>query len=124
MELSEMIMRIVYLAFLYVLLMAGLQYSTPLRGASLMTISFFGAVLVLYASFGTVYDFLLNNELIFQLRLSNSDDEDNDDDNNANNTKSSKTNITNELNVNNVKNTSESNVLNHSHKYIEDKVFK
>ena len=121
MELSEMIMRIVYLSFLYVVLMAGLQFSTPLRGVPLITVSFFGAVLVLYVTFGAVYDFLLNNELIFQLKLSNSEDENDDD--NANSAKSSKTNITNELNVNNVKNTSESNVLNHSHKYIEDKVF-
>ena len=119
MELSEIIMRCLYLVVLFVSLNALLRASTSLSGNSLLTISFFGAVLILYSTFEYVYDFLLNNELIFQIK--NSDDEDTEEEEEELN--SSNTEITNELNIDNVKHVYDSNKLNHTHKYLVNKVF-
>ena len=121
MELSEIIMRCLYLVVLFLLLNAVLRASTPLSGNTLLTISFFGAVLILYATFEYVYEFLLNNELIFQIK--NSEKEEEDDENNNQQLNSSTTEITNELNVDNKKNVYDSNKVNHTHKYLVNKVF-
>ena len=121
MELSEIIMRCLYLVVLFLLLNAVLRATTPLLGNALLSISFFGAVLILYATFDYVYDFLLNNELIFQIKNSQEDEE--DDQNNNQQLGSSTTEITNELNVDNKKNVYDSNKVNHTHKYIVNKVF-
>ena len=119
MELSEIIMRCLYLVVLFLVLNAVLRATTPLSGNTLLTISFFGAVLILYATFEYVYDFLLNNELIFQIK--NSEKEEDEDNNQKLN--SSTTEITNELNVDNKKNVYDSNKVNHTHKYLVNKVF-
>ena len=119
MELSEIIMRCLYLVVLFLLLNAVLRATTPLLGNALLSISFCGAVLILYATFDYVYDFLLNNELIFQIK--NSQEE--EDQNNNQQLGSSTTEITNELNVDNKKNVYDSNKVNHTHKYIVNKVF-
>ena len=50
MELSEIIMRFLYLVVLFITLNSILRMTTPLLGNSLLSISLFGAVLILYAT--------------------------------------------------------------------------
>ena len=119
MELSEIIMRVLYLVVLFITLNSLLRMTTPLSGNPLLIISFFGAVLILYATFNYVYDFLLNNELIFQIKDTSSDEESSS----SNDTKATNTNIHNEMNINNKQNEINSTNVNHSHKYILNKVF-
>lgn len=125
MELVEIIMRVIYLVFLYALLFLVLKYNTNLFGNALQALSFFGAVLVLYITFPYVYEFLLNNELIFQLKLSSQKDaeevEEQSDDNIGDG--ATNTTINNKLNVSNERNEINSNVSDHTHKFIVDKVF-
>jgi hypothetical protein len=120
MELSEIIMRFLYLVVLFVTLNSILRMTTPLSGNSLLTISFFGAVLILYATFGTVYDFLLNNELVFQIKGTDAEDEESSSSNGG---RVNNTNIHNEMNINNKQNEVNSTNVNHTHKYIQNKVF-
>ena len=118
MELSEIIMRILYLVVLFITLNSLLRMTTPLSGNPLLIISFFGAVLILYATFNYVYDFLLNNELIFQIK--GTSDEESDSSNDA---KATNTNIHNETNINNKQSEINRNNVNHTHKYLVNKVF-
>ena len=121
MELSEIIMRVLYLVVLFVTLNSLLRMTTPLSGNPLLTISFFGAVLILYASFDYVYDFLLNNELIFQIKGTEGENEESSSSDRSERTNN--TNIHNEMNINNKQNEVNSTNINHSHKYIMNKVF-
>ena len=123
MELVEIIMRVIYLVFLYAVLFLVLKYNTNLFGNALQALSFFGAVLVLYITFPYVYEFLLNNELIFQLKLSSQKDGEEQEENAGSGAGSSSTKISNELNVLNERNEINSNVSNHTHKFLVDKVF-
>ena len=120
MELSEIIMRFLYLVVLFITLNSILRMTTPLLGNSLLSISFFGAVLILYATFESVYDFLLNNELVFQIKGTDAEDEESSSssDDRVNNT-----NIHNEMNINNEEKEVNRNNVNHTHKYILNKVF-
>lgn len=119
MELSEIIMRFLYLVVLFVTLNSLLRMTTPLSGNPLLTISFFGAVLILYATFDYVYDFLLNNELVFQIK--GTDDEERSSSNSSGS--GNNTNIHNEMNINNKQNKVNRTNVNHTHKYITNKVF-
>jgi hypothetical protein len=128
MELVEIIMRVIYLVFLYAVLFLVLKYNTNLFGNALQALSFFGAVLVLYITFPYVYEFLLNNELIFQLKLSSQKDGEEEKEESAgsgagSSAGSTSTKISNELNVSNERNEINSNVSNHTHKFLVDKVF-
>ena len=89
-----------------------------MSGNSLLTISLFGAVLILYATFGFVYDFLLNNELIFQIKGTSDEESNSSSGGRVNNT-----NIHNEMNINNKQSEINRNNVNHTHKYILNKVF-
>lgn len=111
-------MRVLYLVVLFVTLNSLLRMTTTLVGNPLLTISFFGAVLVLYATFDYVYDFLLNNELIFQIKGTSDEESSSTNDGKVNNT-----NIHNEMNINNKQSEVNRNNVNHNHKYIMNKVF-
>lgn len=113
-------MRVLYLVVLFVTLNSLLRMTTTLVGNPLLTISFFGAVLVLYATFDYVYDFLLNNELIFQIKGTS---DENEGSSSSNNGRANNTNIHNEMNINNKQSEVNRNNVNHSHKYIMNKVF-
>lgn len=119
MELSQIILRVLYLIVLVLVVMFAFSKTTPLSGNSLTVTSFFIAVLILYVTFDHVYKFLLNNELVFKLK---GKDEEAKKDKEAEKKKENKQ-IYDELNIHNKSNVSNDYKLNHSHKYIEDKVF-
>lgn len=125
MELSEIILRALYLVVLYVFLNILLRMTTQLSGNALIMVSFFGAVLLLYVTFDSVYDFLLNNELILKVSGKDDADENDDDGKGSSGTTPSKItkNVTNQLNISNKRNVEDNNILNHTHKYVENKVF-
>lgn len=130
MELSQIIMRGLYLVVLYVVVVMILGSTTPLSGNQLMVLSFFGAVLIFYATFEMVYKFLLNNELIFQIKLSDTSESENGSSGSSGGSSSgsgsggnSSTEINNELTMSNKKNITNNNISNHSHQYILNRVF-
>ena len=84
MELSILILRVLYLIVLYVLVYSVLISTTVLRGNALILMSFFIAVLVLYVSFNAVYEFIRNNELVFQFKLKKDDGESDENENGEN----------------------------------------
>jgi hypothetical protein len=114
MDLSEVIMRIVYLVVLYVIITMLFASFTPLGGNALVATSFFGAVLVLYASFPMVNDFLSNSEIILALKKTDEEKE------NEKPPKHSEKSLYNETNIRNSKNETNDTNINHKHAYLEN----
>ena len=130
MELVEVIVRLIYLIVLYVALYVLLNYNTTLAGNALIMISFFGAVLILYITFNSVYDFLMNNEIILQIKgasetgnESNNDDDEETDESQSENVTSNANYSNTETNISNEVNEVNTSILNHTHQFIADNVF-
>ena len=119
MDLSEIIMRAVYLGVLFIVISMLFTSFTPLRGNPLIATSFFGAALVFYVSFSRVYQYLSNNELVLSLKKSTEDDDDESDDENDN-VKNKSTSVYNETNINNKRNETTDTNINHTHSYLEN----
>ena len=125
MDLSEIIMRAVYLGVLFVVISMLFTSFTPLRGNPLIATSFFGAALVFYVSFSRVYQYLSNNELVLNLKKSGEGDSssgsnnggDSDDESTA---KNKTTSVYNETNISNKKNETNDTNINHTHSYLEN----
>ena len=121
MELSKIILKVLYLFVLVLVVMFVFSKTTPLTDNALTVTSFFVAVLILYVTFDFVYNFLLNNELIFKLKEKDEKDEEKKD-KEAEKKKENKQ-LYDELNIHNKSNVSNDYKLNHTHKYLEDNVF-
>ena len=121
MDILEALLRILYLFIIYAIIFNVFVTFTPLRGNSLIATSLFGAVLLLYATYVPIKTFLSNNEIVFQLKEVESEDEENETSNTATNNRRSNsvTNIYNEHNVTN-DNTEVSNVsrVGHTHEFL------
>ena len=120
MELAELIIKILYVVVLYFICYYALNASGKIHGNTLLVTSILLSVLIVYITFKPLYNFLLNNELIVQVKDTESGSDSESSSNNKPSYKS-KTQIENSKNVNN-KNSSEYN-MNHTHKYIQDQVF-
>lgn len=121
MDLSEVIIRIVYLGVLYITITMLFASFTPLSGNALVATSFFGAVLVLYASFPFVHDFLSNNEIIVALKNPNEEKEaENKKKENEKQPKHSEKSLYNETNIRNRKNETNDTNIHHTHAYLEN----
>lgn len=118
MELSKLLLKILYLVIVYALCFAILKAQTPLTSSNLYVITLLISVLVMYFTFEYLYNFLVSSEIIFQSGSGSSSD----NNNNNNNKKSSgrsRVEHDSETNVNN----SKQHTMNHTHKYVEDRVF-
>ena len=125
MDLSEMIMRVLYIVVLFVVIGAIFNSTTPLRGNALLATSFFVAALVFYVSFGRVYEFLLGNELVLKLKQTEEETREEEESAPAEEKKAKRSHkeVHNELNVSNKTNHKNDSKVNHRHTYIEDNVF-
>ena len=117
MELSQLLIKSIYLALVFMLVYLILQIQTPLVGMNLVLFSLFISVIVVYFTFITVYNFLINSEIIFKDTSSEKKEKEADEDDadvDENKEKTSITTITKSVNK---------FVSNHMHKFIEDDVF-
>jgi hypothetical protein len=116
MELSKILLKILYLAILYIFFYIILKNQTPLDNMNLNALSFFLSVLVMYMTFEQVYVFLTYNEIIFKQK---GDEEKEEEVGN----KKGKTHTEIDEKVK-VRNKSVNDyIFDHTHKYIEDSVF-
>lgn len=121
MELSKLLLKILYLVIVYALCFAILQAQTPLSGSNLYVIALLISVLVMYFTFEYLYNFLVSSQIIFQSGSGSDSDSNNNNNNNRNKVSGrSRVEHDSETNVNNSKQHS----MNHKHKYIEDRVFR
>ena len=123
MELSKLLIKAMYLALVFVLVYFILKLQTPLVGLNLMLFTLFTSVIVVYFTFGMVYNFLVNREIVIKDKDASTTAEDdattaaNDDVENEDEDEDEETTTT--------KVTKSFNrfVSNHMHKYIKDDVF-
>lgn len=124
MELAKLLIKIIYLTVVYGFVYTIMKSNTNLVSYNLIVLSFLIAVLVIYFTFSFVYKMLVNSEIIFQ---TNKSDKEEDNDNNEEETNniskkgSSKNEKSTEIKVN--KETSNNYLLDHTHKFIEEKIF-
>ena len=120
MELSKLLLKILYLVIVYALCFAILQAQTPLSGSNLYVITLLISVLVMYFTFEYLYNFLVSSQIIFQSGSSSDSDSDSNNNNRKKVSGRSRVEHDSETNVNNSKQHS----MNHKHKYIENRVFR
>ena len=111
MEIAKLLLKIIYLVFLYVALFVVIKPQIQLDGAKMNVVVLSLAVLLMYFTFDPVYDFTMNNEIVIK-----NDKKDKKD-------KKEKKSVKKEY-VNKTKQEMSNDYLyDHTHKYIEDRVF-
>ena len=111
MELAKLLLKVLYLVLLYAVIFAVLKPRVQMEGANMSVIALALAVLIMYFTFESLYKFMMTNEIVIQ-----SEDKDKKD-------KTVKKQVKKEL-VDKVHESSSNNYMfDHTHKYIEDKVF-
>tara|TARA_B100001142_G_C14225905_1_gene613451 strand:- start:778 stop:1134 length:357 start_codon:yes stop_codon:yes gene_type:complete len=118
MELSKLLLKILYLAILYVFCYIILKNQTPLDNMNLIALSFFLSVLVMYVTFEQVYAFLTYSEIIFKQK---GDEEKEKEEEVGNKKGKTHTEIDEKVKVHNK--SVNDYIFDHTHKYIEDSVF-
>uniref|UniRef100_A0AB39J8G7 Uncharacterized protein n=1 Tax=Florenciella sp. virus SA2 TaxID=3240092 RepID=A0AB39J8G7_9VIRU len=123
MEFVKIIIKFLYLIFLYVLLYFLFGNRNSVAKIQLLGLNFDIFILcisifIMYFTFEQVYKFLLSNELVIQYKHIDDEDKDEDTDEKIEATiEEDKLHVeTGSLNVT-------KNVIDHTHKYIQDKIF-
>ena len=104
MELSKLLIKLFYLALLCALCYVLLMAQTPLSGVNL------------YFTFDHVYDFLVHSEIIFKSD-SSGDDESEDEENEGSSSRTAMEQNTQ------IRDSTRDYMLDHTHKFVQDKVF-
>lgn len=119
MDILEMILRGLYFAVLYAIILNLFKYSTPLSGNPLIATSVFISALVLYVSFDVAKNFLSENEIVFKVKKVNEDNETENTESESNNASQGNSQIYNEQRISD-DNRSISNIteVNHRHNYL------
>ena len=90
---------------------------TPLSGVNLYVLTLLIAVLLMYFTFDHVYDFLVNSEIIFQSDDGSGDDESEDEENEDSSSRTAMEQNTQ------IRDSTRDYMLDHTHKFVQDKVF-
>lgn len=120
MELAKLLIKIMYLVLVYGLVYTIMKMNTPLVGNNLLLISFLVSVLLMSFTFESVYNMLVNSEIIFQISGKN-----NDNSSNGNNNQKGRVVRYDDksVQVDNENKSHNKYVMNHNHKYLEEHVF-
>lgn len=110
MELSKLILKIMYLVVLYALCYFVIRSKSEADNMNIVLLSLFVSVILLYFTFDNVYQYLINSQLVFKIT---SDDSTNDD--SSGNTSSS-SGASSSASVSDY-------VMNHTHNFIQNGVF-
>lgn len=116
MELSKLLIKLFYLVLLCALCYVLLMAQTPLSGVNLYVLTILIAVLLMYFTFDHVYNFLVNSEIIFQSD-SSGDDENEDEENGGSSSRTAMEQNTQ------IRDSTRDYILDHTHKFVQDRVF-
>ena len=123
MELSKLILKIMYLVVLYALCYFVIRSKSDADNMNIILLSLFISVILLYFTFDNVYQYLINSQLVFQIT---SDDSTNDDssanDDSTNNDSSANTASSTTSSASSSASISDY-VMNHTHNFIQNGVF-
>ena len=117
MELSKLLLKVLYLIIIYTICYVVLQSQTSLMNMNVMVLTLFISVLIMYISFEYVYQFLIHSEVIFKTTNKDSDKKEQS----AKGNRRSRTEVEKTVHVANKQ--INDYVLDHTHKYIQDGVF-
>ena len=125
MELSKLILKIMYLVVLYALCYFVIRSKSDADNMNIILLSLFISVILLYFTFDNVYQYLINSQLIFQITSDDSTNDDSTNDDSANNDSSGNTaSSTNATSSSSSSSASISDyVMNHTHNFIQNGVF-
>lgn len=127
MEFAKIIIKVLYFLFLYIVLylaLGGYSYNQAkinVLGLNFDIIVLCISVLLMYITFETVYQFLVSNELIIKYKKLDDDDGDDDTKKSSNKVKASVGG--NKVNIESDSLKISKSVIDHTHKYIQDKIF-
>lgn len=116
MELSKLLIKLFYLVLLCALCYVLLMAQTPLSGVNLYVLTLLIAVLLMYFTFDHVYNFLVHSEIIFKSD-SSGDDESKDEENGGSSSRTAMEQNTQ------IRDSTRDYMLDHTHKFVQDKVF-
>jgi hypothetical protein len=125
MELSKLILKIMYLVVLYALCYFVIRSKSNADNMNIILLSLFISVILLYFTFDNVYQYLINSQLVFKVT---SDDSTNDDSTtNDSTTDDSSGNTDSSTSATSSSASSSSSisdyVMNHTHNFIQNGVF-
>ena len=116
MELSKLLIKLFYLVLLCALCYVLLMAQTPLSGVNLYVLTLLIAVLLMYFTFDHVYNFLVHSEIIFKSD-SSGDDESEDEENEGSSSRTAMEQNTQ------IHDSTRDYILDHTHKFVQDRVF-
>jgi|TARA_B110000093_G_C12914693_1_gene386382 hypothetical protein len=127
MELARILLKLLYLTVLYIITYFVVKPQVQLDGMNLNMVVLGFSVLIMYFTFDYVYEFLMTSELI--LKNTNESDEEEIDDVNSSEISQdtnvpkngSQTTVENKVHVNNKK--SSEYLMDHNHKFVQNKIF-
>jgi len=121
MELAKLLLKLLYLSFLYVVVYMLVKPQVQISGANLSVAVLTLSILLMYVTFDSIYDYMTTNEIVIQkdTKVEKDEKDKKDAGTGGEGTGHGKTNI-----VENVHKEESSNYLfDHTHKFIQDKVF-
>jgi len=116
MELSKLLLKLLYLALLYVCFYLLIKPQVQMSGANLSVSLLSISILLVYFTFDKGYDYLTKNEIVIQKEGTDKREKDSDD-------KDSKYRNKVEIVDKVHKETSSNSLFDHTHKFVQDKVF-
>lgn len=123
MELAKLLLKLLYLTALYIVIYLVVKTQVSTMKANIFVIVLGVSVLIMHFSFDRIYNFLMTNNLVLQ--KTGKDKEKTKDKKKDNNvsvpTNGSQTMIENKVHVENK--ASSEYMLDHTHKFVENKVF-
>ena len=114
MELAKLLFKVLYLSLLYFSILMFVKPMTSIRGNNLIIIVLTISVLFMYLTFDKLYELMTQNEIVIQKNDKDDDKKDKNDEKN-----SVKTEISEKVH----KEASSDYLFDHTHKFIQNKVF-
>lgn len=116
MELAKLLLKLLYLGLLFVVLYLLIKPQVQMSGANLSVSVLSISILLVYFTFDKGYDYLTKNEIVIQKEETDKDHKSSDD-------KDSKYRNKVEIVDKVHKETSSNYLIDHTHKFVQDKVF-
>ena len=115
MELAKLLLKLLYLSFLYVVVYMIVKPQVQISGANLSVVVLTLSILLMYSTFDSIYDYMTTNEIVIQKDKK----DEKDAGTGGGGTGHSKTKIVDKVH----KEGSSNYLFDHTHKFIQDKVF-
>lgn len=121
MELAKLLLKLLYLSFLYIVVYMIVKPQVQISSTNLSMVVITVSILLMYLTFDSIYDYMTTNEIVIQKdKKSEKDEKDKKDAETDEEGKGhSKTKIVDKVH----KEGSSNYLFDHTHKFIQDKVF-